>query len=52
MKVKFEKEDRLYFTMAEAPIVNTIIKDMRSSEDTIEDGSVLTQYVITMVVLM
>ncbi|MCD7996402.1 MAG: hypothetical protein LUH21_04125 [Clostridiales bacterium] len=37
MKVRFDKEDRKYFTIAEAPIVSTIIKDMKTSEDTIED---------------
>lgn len=36
MKVRFEKEDKKYFTMAEAPIVNALIKDMKESE-TIEN---------------
>lgn len=33
MNVRFNKEDRQYFTMAEAPIVNAIIKNMKSSDD-------------------
>lgn len=38
MKVSFDKKDKKYFTMAEAPIVNALIKEMKSSEDTIEDA--------------
>ena len=34
MRVHFYQEDKKYFTMAEAPIVNTIIKDMKTSEET------------------
>ena len=38
MKVSFDKKEKKYFTMAEAPIVNALIKEMKSSEDTIEDA--------------
>lgn len=38
MKVRFDKNDKKYFTMAEAPIVNAIIKDMKSSDDTLESA--------------
>lgn len=38
MKVRFNKEEKKYFTMAEAPIANALIKEMKSSEDTIEDA--------------
>lgn len=37
MKVRFDKEDKKYFTIAEAPIINAIIKDMKESEENIND---------------
>lgn len=38
MRVRFDKEDKKYFSMAEAPIVNAIIKDMKTSEDSLENA--------------
>ena len=38
MKVRFDKEDKKYFSIAEAPIVNAIIKDMKTSEDRLEEA--------------
>lgn len=38
MKVRFDKEDKKYFTMAEAPVVSAVIKDMKESEETIENA--------------
>lgn len=37
MKVKFEKEDKKYFTIAEAPIVRKIIQDMKETEESAAD---------------
>lgn len=37
MKVKFEKEDKKYFMIAEAPIVRKIIQDMKETEESAAD---------------
>lgn len=37
MRIHFYKEDRQYFTLAEAPIIDTIIKDMKSSSETVAE---------------
>ena len=37
MKVKLEKEDKKYITLAQAPIVRDIISDMKEDENTAAD---------------
>lgn len=37
MKVRFEKEDKKYITIAEAPLVREIINDMKEDESTPAD---------------